>query len=73
MKLIKIEPGTELFFREATLRVSSPLLSFTVEFGMESKWFHCAKSTRKIGEVLLTDPQDCINLDVGANNDSGQV
>ena len=45
---VKIEPGTELFFQKATLQVSSPLQHFTVEFGMESKWFYCAKSTRNI-------------------------
>ena len=43
----KNEPGTELFSQEATLQVSSPLQRFTVEFGMESKWDHCADSTRK--------------------------
>ncbi len=47
MVLKKNEPGTELFSREATLQVSSPLQRFTVEFGMESKWDHCADSTRK--------------------------
>ena len=60
---MKNQPGTELFFQEATLQVSSPLQRFTVEFGMESKWFHCATSTRKFFEVGIDHqfPQDCIN------------
>ena len=66
---IKNEPGTELFFREATLQVSSPRSRFTLEFGMESKWFHDATSTRKNcwGQPLpltCSSPQDCINLEL---------
>ena len=41
------EPGTELFSQGATPQVSSPQQRFTIEFGMGSKWFHCASNTRK--------------------------
>ena len=60
----KREPGTELFFRGATPQVSSPQQRFTIEFGMESKWFHRANSTRKNVGSNCTDQnlQDCINL-----------
>ena len=61
----KIEPGTELFSPEATLKVSSPLQRFTVEFGMESKWYHCATSTRKDCRMIV-HPQDCIHLEIKA-------
>ncbi len=57
--LLNIRPGTELFSRRATPKVSSPQQRFTTEFGMESEWFHCATSTRKaIG--LIHNPEDCI-------------
>ena len=46
---LNINPGTELFSQAATHQVSSPLQRFTSEFGMESVWFHRAKSTRKAG------------------------
>ena len=51
---VKDFPGTELFSRGATPRVSSPLQRFTTEFGMESEWFHRASSTRKGCEI--TEP-----------------
>jgi hypothetical protein len=41
------EPGIELFSQPATRQVSSPLLRFTFEFGMESKWDRSANDTRK--------------------------
>ena len=48
------EPGTELFSRGATPKVSSPQQRFTTEFGMESEWSHRANSTRKaVGDLLL--------------------
>ena len=60
----KNEPGTELFSQEATLQVSSPLQRFTVEFGMESKWGHCAHSTRNNWRaVSRLHLQDCITFD----------
>ena len=45
--LFRYEPGTELFCRGATPRVSSPQKRFTTEFGMGSEWDRNAKSTRK--------------------------
>ena len=54
---MKNRPGTELLFRGATPKVSSPQQRFTSEFGMESEWFHSAISTRKIVEcVFVTAP-----------------
>lgn len=45
---MNINPGTVLFSRGATPKVSSPQQRFTSEFGMESVWFHRAKGTRKL-------------------------
>lgn len=56
-----INPGIELFSQSATRQVSWPLPRFTFEFGMESKWDHGARDTRKCVEVLHEgNPQDCI-------------
>ncbi len=46
--MLRIKPGTELFSRGATPKVSSPQQRFTSKFGMGSEWFHRAKSTRKL-------------------------
>ena len=62
-----IEPGTELFSQRATPQVSWPQQRFTIEFGMESKWFHCANSTRNsvgVSRVEDYNLQDCINLEL---------
>ena len=75
----KKEPGTELFSQGATPQVSSPPQRFTIEFGMESKWDHCATSTRKTGGRgmnlrrydCFNRPQDCINLKVMAQSGNG--
>ena len=54
----KINPGTVLFSRGATPKVSSPLRRFTTEFGMESEWGHRAQSTRKaVGTKTLKTAQ----------------
>ena len=65
-------PGIELLSQPATQSVSSPLSRFTIEFGMESKWFHNANNTRKYylnlfiqtisrkSTFLTKHPQDCI-------------
>jgi hypothetical protein len=45
--VVKDKPGTELFSRGATPRLSSPQQRFTTEFGKESEWFHRAIGTRK--------------------------
>ena len=50
---LKIKPGTELFWQEATLQLSSPLQRFTTEFGMESVWVHRANSTRKASWLMV--------------------
>ena len=52
--LCEMRPGTELFCRGATPKVSSPLQRFTAEFGMESEWVHRASGTRKA--FGLTEP-----------------